>query len=159
MGLGGWTRGRNLLAPVWLATGAALIAMYASGVFALVRYAPAVHGVVTRATVVSITDSNYRHCGRAGYPEVVVTFRPANRAATGPTFTDQMCLFDVRVGDTLTVARQANGDVYVNPITSFAGVLARVASWAAAIWVGVFVLTSARGRLGSVGRPPRSEPE
>lgn len=158
MGLAAWTRERNFFAPVWLAAGAAVIAMYASGVFALVRYAPAVHGVVTRATVVSMTDSNYRHCGRADYPEVIVTFRPADGAETRPTFTDQMCLFDVRVGDTLTVARQPNGDVYVNPITSFAGVLARVAGWTVAIWVAVFVLTSARSRLGSVGRLQRSAP-
>jgi hypothetical protein len=38
-----------------LATGAAVIAMYASSIFVVLRYAPAVHGVVTRATVVNMT--------------------------------------------------------------------------------------------------------
>jgi hypothetical protein len=150
MGLADWVRGQNLLAPVWLATYAAVVAMYASGIFALIRYAPAAQGVVTRATVVNMTDSDYRRCGRDQYPEVIVTFRPANRADAGPTFTDQMCLFDVRVGDTVTVARQANGDVYVDPISSIAGVLARVAGWTAAVWLAVFGATTARNRLDAM---------
>jgi hypothetical protein len=137
------------LAPVWLATYAAVIAMYASGVFALVGYAPAAHGMVTRATVVDMTDSNYRRCGRSHHPEVIVTFRPANRAA-GPAFTDQMCLFDVRVGDTVTVARQANGAVFVDPVTSIAGVLGRVIGWTAAAWVAVFGFATAQRRLEAI---------
>lgn len=147
MGLTGRAQGRELLTPVWLATGAAVIAMYASGIVAMNRYVPAAHGVVTRVTVVSITDSDYRRCGRADYPEVIVTFRPASADSTAATFTDQMCLFDVRVGDTVTVARQADGDVYVDPITTFTGVLLRVTGWTAAAWVAVFGATSAGRRL------------
>ena len=119
--------------------------MYASGVIALVEYAPAAHGVVTRATVVDMTESDYHRCGRDQFPEVIVTFRPANRA--GPTFTDQMCLFDVQVGDTVTVARQANGAVHVNPITSIADVLARVTGWTAAVWLAVFGFATAQRRI------------
>jgi hypothetical protein len=160
MGLVRWARRQNVFAPIWLATGAAVVAMYASGVFALVKYAPALHGVVIRATVVSMSDSNYRRCGYgAAYPEKIVTFRPVGRAHAGQTFTDQMCLFDVRIGDTLTVARQKNGDVYVNPITSFVGVLARVAGWTAATWLAVFVLVRSRRWLRSVGWLKSTEAE
>lgn len=150
MGLAGWVRGQDLWAPVWLATYAAVIAMYASGVLALIRYEPAAHGVVTRATVVGLTESNYHRCGRDHYPEVIVTFRPANQAGVRPTFTDQMCLFDVRVGDTVTVARQANGDVNVDPITSVSGVFGRVARWTAAVWLAVFGATTAQRRLEAI---------
>jgi hypothetical protein len=147
MGLAGWVRRQNLLAPVWLATSAAVIAMYVSGTFALTRYAPAAHGVVTPATVVNMTDSDYRRCGRDDYPEVIVTFRPTD---AGPTFTDQMCLFDVRVGDIVTVARQANGDVYVDPISSIAGVLARVAGWTLVVWLAVFGVSTVQSRLDAI---------
>jgi hypothetical protein len=156
MGLAGWVRGQNLLAPVWLATYAALVAMYASGILALIRYVPAAHGVVTRATVVNMTDSDYRRCGRDDYPEVIVTFRPAD---AGPTFTDQMCLVDVRVGDTVTVARQANGDVDVDPISSVAGVLERVAGWTLAVWLAVFGATTARSRLDAIADLRETRPD
>jgi hypothetical protein len=98
-----------------------------------------------------MSESNYRHCGRAAYPEKIVTFRPVDPPRAGKTFTDQMCLFDIQVGDTVTVARQKNGDVYVNPITSLVGVLARVAGWTGGTWLAVFVLVRGRRWLRSVG--------